>query len=79
MDKELQKVFGHVSHVVYSCYCKESGIQTCWHTGFRLTFDPEFQFLLNVTEIADPDVDCADVKLYGCHTPLDYSKRTDLS
>lgn len=29
-------------------------------------------------EIADPEVDPGDVKLCGCHTPLDRSERTDM-
>lgn len=30
-------------------------------------------------EITDLEFDNGDVKLHGCHTPLDQSKRTDLS
>lgn len=32
-------------------------LETCKDTGFGLTFAPRFEFLCNVTEIIDPNVD----------------------
>lgn len=72
---------GVLSHKLFFFFCPVSGICVHWFVIdlLRLTSTPELEFLLNVMEISDPEVDPGDAKLCGCHTPLERSKRTDMS
>lgn len=69
-----------LSRSCLSCYCKRVSNITCTHAGFGLIFAPSsFSSCSASRKSLTQDADLGDVKLCGRHTPLDRSKRTDMS
>lgn len=83
-EDERVSVFWHISCLLFFsiCYCKESGIRA--QPVITLVSDWPFA-RLNFNSCSaswkspTPEVDPGDVKLYGCHNPLDRGKSTDMS